>query len=78
MVSLLDIGGFQLHKWSANHPRILEGISNENKLADIFKIDKHNNCTIKTLGLILIRIVIVLKSLLQNKISWNMSPKGTF
>lgn len=50
MVSLLDIGGFQLHKWSANHLHILEGISNENKLADIFKIDKHN-CTIKTLGL---------------------------
>ncbi|XP_053691693.1 uncharacterized protein LOC128740189 [Sabethes cyaneus] len=49
---LLERGGFKLHKWCANNPRIFEGVPLENREKHLSIEDVDVNGVIKTLGLL--------------------------
>ncbi|XP_062557044.1 uncharacterized protein LOC134221893 [Armigeres subalbatus] len=51
LIALLLRGGFGLHKWCANHPRLLEGIPTEAQEKQMHFEDSAINGVIKTLGL---------------------------
>ncbi|XP_062556599.1 uncharacterized protein LOC134221424 [Armigeres subalbatus] len=51
LIALLLRGGFDLHKWCANHPRLLEGIPTEAQEKQMHFEDSAINGVIKTLGL---------------------------
>ncbi|XP_065095492.1 uncharacterized protein LOC135717369 [Ochlerotatus camptorhynchus] len=49
---LLERGGFKLHKWCANNPKLFEGIPAENREKQLCFEDIDVNGVIKTLGLL--------------------------
>ncbi|KAG7313499.1 hypothetical protein JYU34_000634 [Plutella xylostella] len=48
--SLLELGGFQLHKWSSNAPQVLHDIPIQNQYFDKVDLQEDNVC-LKTLGI---------------------------
>ena len=47
---MLENGGFELYKWCANHPAILQNIPSD-QIETGFTVEESGNKTIKTLGI---------------------------
>ena len=50
LINVLENGGFELHKWCANHPAILQNIPSD-QIETGFTVEESGNKAIKTLGI---------------------------
>ncbi|XP_048484474.1 uncharacterized protein LOC125490156 isoform X2 [Plutella xylostella] len=51
LTELLKLGSFELHKWSSNHPKILQDIPKSDQNLEDIEFCQHEDAFVKTLGI---------------------------